>query len=387
MKALNITLFWHVSPRLAPYSPFDIGSHKPYIDQGATEQAVKQLTQTTYLPFLKKLDKHLKKQPETKLALAITASAIEWLSNCSPEVLQRLQNLAETNAIELLGTTAQNSLSFFYQKEIHDQEIKQQRKRIKKTFGQRPTLFYPAELAYNNKLGEDLQADYDGIITQAVPFYLHNQHPNQVFAVPNTKAFGLLLSNQTLTQQLINSLHQKPGSLSPKKYRKALLAAPGNQITLTLDIEQLRPQTPGHDPLKWWNPWLKAITEHKSIKLNSPKKILQKQQAKEEYPVRHSISGMSPVYDLTPWKGNHLQEHLLLRIQELHMAMQHSKSQKDRKRFATLQNADYLYHMYSGKQETGKLARHQNPFPTPHHTYRYLMHMLADFELSIKQEP
>src|ERR1700685_4600117 len=111
-KAIVLYLHVHQPFRIRHYTIFDIAKQHDYFDEPHdapenNETILHKVAEKSYLPTNRKLLELLEENPDFKLSLSITGTALEQLERWSPEALQSFKDLVATGRVEIGGETVQ----------------------------------------------------------------------------------------------------------------------------------------------------------------------------------------------------------------------------------------------------------------------------------------
>ena len=183
---------FYAHAKLLDYSFFDIGKSWNYYDQKASTEIFKEQYQKAFKPALTTIFAFVKEQGHVNLAF--TGYFLEQWQKTDPECLQLLREQVEEGTIELMGTTYHHSIASLFSPDLFQLEATQQAKLVKKLFGVSPKTFFNTEGIFYNDLGDLLvKQGYTAVVTEALPWYLNNHSPHQLF-LSATKGLSILLN-------------------------------------------------------------------------------------------------------------------------------------------------------------------------------------------------
>ena len=103
MKQICLYFEIHQPIHLKRYRFFDIGKDHYYYDDYENERAIQETSRNSYIPALTAMLDMAKKDEGFKVAFSLSGTAIEMLEQYAPEVIDLLQQLAETKCVEFLA--------------------------------------------------------------------------------------------------------------------------------------------------------------------------------------------------------------------------------------------------------------------------------------------
>jgi len=143
----------HQPFRIKHYSVFDIGKDHFYEDGEKNKWIMDKVSEKCYLPANKKMLELIKRHKgKFRISYSLSGTVIEQMELFRPDVLQSFVDLSKTGCVEFLSETYFHSLSFLYNKEEFERQIKEHDQKIEHYFKQKPTVFRNTELIYNNEL-------------------------------------------------------------------------------------------------------------------------------------------------------------------------------------------------------------------------------------------
>ena len=201
----------HIPYRLRRYRFFDIGQDHYYYDDMASEDAVRQVVERSYLPLCGTLGEMIRlSKNRFRCALAIPGTTLELLEQYAPEMIDRLKELADTRCVEFVVTPYSYSLSGEYSTNELRDSLRRQAEKVKDLFGVTSGAVWNAELLYSDELAEQLYAwGYKVLMTEGARHILSWQSPNYVYQSPLKGKQAVLLRNMGLSDGL--SFHFSEG--------------------------------------------------------------------------------------------------------------------------------------------------------------------------------
>ena len=112
MKTICLYFEIHQPVHLKRYRFFEIGTDHYYYDDYENERAITETAQKSYIPALSAmLEMTQQYGKQFKVAFSLSGVAIELLEVYAPEVIELLQQLAETGCVEFLAEPYSHGLS------------------------------------------------------------------------------------------------------------------------------------------------------------------------------------------------------------------------------------------------------------------------------------
>ena len=162
------------------------------------------VSEKCYLPANKKMLELIQRHKgKFRISYSLSGTVIEQMELFRPDVLQSFVELAKTGCVEFLSETYFHSLSFLYNKEEFERQVKEHDQKIEQYFKQKPTVFRNTELIYNNELAAYIEKlGYKGILCEGVDRLLKEKHPNHLLKPTGTKSIKALLKNYRLSDDI-----------------------------------------------------------------------------------------------------------------------------------------------------------------------------------------
>ena len=112
MKTICLYFEIHQPVHLKRYRFFEIGTDHYYYDDYENERAITETAQKSYVPALTTMLEMTKQYgKDFKVAFSLSGVAIELLEVYAPEVIELLQQLAESGCVEFLAEPYSHGLS------------------------------------------------------------------------------------------------------------------------------------------------------------------------------------------------------------------------------------------------------------------------------------
>src|SRR5258708_1202383 len=181
MAKLCVYFQLHQPYRLRPFSVFDLNQEQNYFTHSSSpseqdsENATifRKVAHKSYLPMLSVLLGLVKQHPEFHFALSCSGVFLEQAQAYQPEVIGLIQQLVETDQVELVSATYYHSLASLYSTTEFSRQIKLHTQLLEELFNYTPTVFRNTELIYSNAIAYEVaKLGFSGMLTEAVDRYL-----------------------------------------------------------------------------------------------------------------------------------------------------------------------------------------------------------------------
>lgn len=396
MASVCIYLQIHQPYRVKRYSLFDIGNDAQYFNhEGESNldnaRIIRKVARKSYLPTTELLLKLLRRHREFKVSFSVSGVALEQLAHHAPEVIERLQEIADTGRAEFLGETYHHSLAFFHSREEFERQVALHQVLIGRLFGKRPTVFRNTELSYSNELGAWAEnACYDGILAEGWDPVLGWRSPNFVYQPKDTSHIKLLLKNYKLSDDIafrFSSREWAQWPLSADRYASWINALNGNAETVNLfmDFETFgEHQWEETGIFNFLEHLVPNILAHPDNDFLTPSEVIARYPSSGEVDMPHVVTWADTDRDLTAWIGNDMQRSALGGLYALEDAVMSTKDADTIDCWRKLQTSDHFYYMCTKWSADGDVHAYFSPYESPYDAFTSYMHALTDFRLRLE---
>jgi alpha-amylase len=396
-KAIVLYLHVHQPYRIRHYTVFDTGATHDYFDAAyeddtSNERILKKVAEKSYIPTNRYLLELLQANPEFKLSLSITGTAIEQLERWSPEALQSFKDLVGTGRVEIVAETYHHTLAFFYSRSEFEMQVEMHRNKIQDVFGQTPRVFRNTELAFNNDLAYWAdQAGYKGILSEGWDPVLDWRSPNYVYQPAYTEDIRLLMKNYKLSDDIAFRFGDSNWSehpLTADKFSHWLSEDPdGTNFNLFMDYETFGEH-------QWHESGIFGFLEH------LPKEWL-KTEGHSFMTVSEVIDAFEPVgqidmpqtvtwadteRDLSAWLGNSMQSTAIEALYRLQQQILETGDLALIDDWRRLQTSDHFYYMCTKWFNDGDIHAYFSPYKTPYEGYMNFMNAYRDLQFRLAEK-
>lgn len=396
-RAIVLYLHVHQPYRIRHYTVFDTGARHDYFDaayedDASNERILKKVAEKSYIPTNRHLLELLQNNPEFKLSLSITGTAIEQLERWSPEALQSFKDLVATGRVEIVAETYHHTLAFFYSRSEFEMQVEMHRNKIQDIFGQTPRVFRNTELAFNNDLAYWADhAGYKGILSEGWDPILDWRSPNYVYRPTYTDNIRLLMKNYKLSDDIafrFGDSNWAEHPLTADKFSHWLSEDPdGTNFNLFMDYETFGEH-------QWHESGIFGFLEH------LPKEWL-KTEGHSFMTVSEVIDAFEPVgyidmpntvtwadteRDLSAWLGNSMQSTAINALYKLKKDILDTGDLALIDDWRRLQTSDHFYYMCTKWFNDGDIHAYFSPYATPYEGYMNFMNVFRDLQFRLAEK-
>lgn len=398
----------HQPYRLADYSIFDLSNHHSYFDDAehVNKLVFQKVATKSYIPMLSLLAELLERYKGFTFALSCSGVFLEQAEEYEPQVIQLLQKLVATGRVEMLAETYYHSLASLYSPQEFKQQVYLQLKKVNELFGVTPTTFRNTELVYSNQVATQVaDLKFKGMLTEAVPRYLHQRDKTKVY-VDLAGKLPLLLKHAELSDDLAFRFSDKNWNEHPltvEKYLRWLeIYAEDHVVNLFMDFETFGEHQWADTGIfeffavlverfleRPWNRFVapaQVFTQvHQQIEdvefdaeFDLEKDVINSLSLLPVYDVPKPISWADVDRDLTAWIDNAFQQDTISKMYALEKKVLASADQQLIDDWRRLQTSDHFYYMCTKWSADGDVHAYFSPYESPFEAYRRFAIVLAD---------
>lgn len=204
MKTICFYFEIHQPNHLKRYRFFDIGTDHYYYDDFENERQTVEAAQNSYLPALRTmLDMIHVYGKEFRVAFSISGVFLEQLEQSAPEVIDLLQQLAETGCVEFLAEPYSHGLSSLVNTECFISETKRQMRKMKELFGHTPKVLRNSSLIYDDEIGAIAAGmGFKGMMVEGAKHILGWKSPHYVYSCAQDSRLSLLMRDYKLSDDI-----------------------------------------------------------------------------------------------------------------------------------------------------------------------------------------
>lgn len=390
---LHVVFYFQVHQpyRLRHYSVFDVGSDASVFDGKLNGDVIRKVGDKCYLPanrLLKELiDRH---EGNFKIAYSITGVAIEQFREYYPEVLESFRDLARTGCVEFLGETYYHSLSYLYDKEEFQTQVRMHKDLMMSEFGYSPVVFRNTELIYQDELADIIwEAEgFKGILAEGADKVLGWRSPLYAYRTYNHNLY-LLLKYYSLSDDIAFRFSNRDWPEFPLTTEKFVgwlsslsHVEKGDKnlfVNLFMDYETFGEHQWAATGIFDFMKYLPGkVLETRNISFAWPSDVIDITNYEPEV-----LSYQSPVSwadterDLSAWLENDMQYNASETLYEI-LAEVKSKGRDDLiDTVRRLTTSDHFYYMCTKYFQDGDVHKYFSPYHSPEQAYMFYMNALA----------
>lgn len=394
-----IVLYMHVHQpyRVGPYTIFDAGRRHDYFEAAAGSREnnadiVRKVAQKSYIPTNETLMRMIEANPQFKLSLSITGTALEQFEQYAPEVLASFQKLVATGRVEIVGETYHHSLAFFYDRDEFEAQVRMHRETVERLFGQTPTSFRNTELCYNNDLAYWAdKAGYKAILSEGWDPVLGWRSPNFLYKPSYTENIKLLTKNYKLSDDIAFRFSNRDWEEFPLTVEKFLswTRASWDQplINLFMDYETFGEHQWADSGIFSFieelpKQWL-ATPEHTFMTVSEAADSFE---PADTIDCPQTVTWADNERDLSAWLGNSMQQGAIHSLYSLKDPIMWSNDLALIEDWRKLQTSDHFYYMCTKWFTDGDVHAYFSPYTSPYVAYIAFMNAYHDLKFRLVEK-
>lgn len=376
------------------YDFFCIGRDHVYEDRDGTRQHLRQLAAGCYRPVTALLLELVRRyEGRFRCALAFSGTVIEQLRDFAPATLAGFAELAGTGQVELLGAPASHSLAGLLCPDEFHAQVEAQRALLREHFAAAPTAFVNTELIYRDDVACALEAlGFQAVLAEGTRQLRGGRSPNFVYQPAATAGpLKLLLRHGGLADGLVRRFAEPDRGRpppTPARYAAAIqrVARYGEVVNLFFDLETFGGHVPADSGiLDFLRALPAAVLARPEFGFATPSQAAARYQPKARLGAPRASSWAPGGRDLTPWRGNPLQDSALQYLYSLREPVLNSGDDELLRVWRHLQSAEHFGYLDTTWSGEGGPRRAPSPFASPHDAYVVYLNVLNDIHERLRR--
>lgn len=248
-----------------------------------------------------------------RVSFSLSGVGMEQLEIYAPEVLEKLQAMAETGCVEFLAEPYSHGLSSLVDRDLFASEVKRQMTKIKEYFGQTPKVLRNSSLIYSDEIGQQAaQMGFKAMLTEGAKHVLGWKSPHYLYHCPLAPSLKLLLRDINLSDDVslrFSNPHWEGYPLFADHYmdRIAELPESENVINIFMNLSALGISQPlSSNILEFLRAWPQCAKQ-RNISFATPTEICKQNKSVGELNVPDTLSWLDEERDVSSCIGNAMQ--------------------------------------------------------------------------------
>lgn len=397
MRAICLYLHIHQPVRYREYPIFDVGNNSNYyIDnyngRQSNQRIFEKVTEKSYRPMLKLLEKNMSEHPDFKVSFSITGTWLEQAAKWAPDLITIIKRMTKKGQVEILGETYYHSLAFFYDQAEFEDQVDLHATAIEKIFGVRPAVFRNTELAYNDNLARWAEErGYKGILAEGWDKVLKNRTPNRVYRPSGCENIRLLLKNYRLSDDIafrFSNHDWKEWPLTVKKYQNwiDMDCINGNLINLFMDFETFgEHQWKDTGIFEFMDDFISSWLSEYENKFVTVSEACDLMEPDGEISMPETVTWADTERDLSAWLSNDMQKAAMADIYKIRPEILATHDNRLISDWRHLTTSDHPYSMCTKYWNDGDVHAYFSAYASPYESFMYFMNVLRDIEYRSKK--
>ena len=314
MKTICLYFEIHQIIHLKRYRFFDIGTDHYYYDDYENERSISDIAERSYMPALGTLHDMIRENNGYfKVAFSLSGVGIEQLEMHAPQVIAKLQEMAQTGCVEFLAEPYSHGLSSLANDETFALDVKKQAKKIEELFGQKPTVFRNSSLIYSDDIGSQVAAmGFKGMLTEGAKHVLGWKSPHYIYHCNQAPNLKLLLRDVKLSDDIslrFNNPEWDGYPLFADNYVAEIASHPEESqiINIFMELSALGIAQPLSSNILEFLRAIPGCAKEKGINFATPTEICLKTKSVGQLDVPDTLSWVDEERDCSCWLGNAMQ--------------------------------------------------------------------------------
>lgn len=248
-----------------------------------------------------------------RVSFSLSGVGMEQLEIYAPEVLEKLQVMAETGCVEFLAEPYSHGLSSLVDRDLFASEVKRQMTKIKEYFGQTPKVLRNSSLIYSDEIGQQAaEMGFKAMLTEGAKHVLGWKSPHYLYHCPLAPSLKLLLRDINLSDDVslrFSNPHWEGYPLFADHYmdRIAELPESENVINIFMNLSALGISQPlSSNILEFLRAWPQCAKQ-RNISFATPTEICKQNKSVGELNVPDTLSWLDEERDVSSCIGNAMQ--------------------------------------------------------------------------------
>lgn len=386
MKNICLCFQMHAPYRLRRYRFFEIGQDHYYYDDMATEEHITWLVEKSYLPLAEALNEiiHLTKG-KFHCALAISGTMLELFEQYTPEMIDKLKELAKSKAVELVSMPYSYSLASEYSETEWEEQLRLHKEKVENLFSLHSTTLFNPELLYSDELATMAQRlGYKTIMAEGAQQVLSYKTPNRIFQSSTAPKLKVLLRNMAWSDEISFHFSDTNWGDYPLDAEKIM-----NRIAQTDDKDDLINLWLGADAIGIYQPaetgifdFFKALPYYgmeKGIRFVTPSEANKLLKSEEEISALYPLTWTGEDKGLSTFNGNDLQQEALSKLYQVTERVHMCEDSQLKRDWLLLQDMHYLHYM-------NHINKGDSNFDNSYDAFINYMNILADFLQQVDEQ-
>jgi len=383
----NICLYFEIHQiiHLKRFRFFDIGTDHYYYDDYANETSITNIAENSYLPALKTLIEMARNSDGAfKVALSLSGVGLEQLERYAPQVIDLLQELAQTGCCEFIAEPYSHGLASLAPngEQSFREEVKRQVEKINQLFGQKPKVFRNSSLIYDDEIG-GLVADmgFKGVLTEGAKHILGWKSPHYLYHCAINPNLKVLMRDYKLSDDIslrFSNSSWEAYPLMADKYIDWIAQSPEDDgvFNIFMELCALGIYQPLSSNILEFLKNLPAAAKERGIGFQTPSEVIKTHKSVSAIDVPYPMSWNDEERDISCWLGNVMQREAFNKLYSIGERVILSNDKHLRQDWDYLQASNNLRFMTT---KNNAVSMDRGIYESPYDAFTNYMNILGDF--------
>lgn len=383
MKTICLYFEIHQPVHLKRYRFFEIGTDHYYYDDYENERSITETAQKSYIPALTAMLEMTQTYGKAfKVAFSLSGVAIELLEIYAPEVIELLQQLAETGCVEFLAEPYSHGLSSLANEEVFIEETKRQAKKIKEMFGLNPKVLRNSSLIYSDEIGALAgRMGFKGMIAEGAKHILGWKSPHFLYHCAMDPGVKLLLRDYKLSDDIslrFNDSSWNEYPLFADRYIDWIAQLPEEEqiVNIFMELCALGIYQPLSSNILEFLKALPAAAKQRGIEFATPSEIIGKTKSVSPMEVSYPVTWNDEERDTSCWLGNGMQREAFNKLYQEADRILACKDRRIKQDWDRIQASNNFRFMTTKPASVGM---YRSIYDSPYDAFTNYMNILGDF--------
>ncbi len=338
--------------------------------------------------MLSLLKRKMVQHPDFKVSFSITGTWLEQAEAWGPDLVEMIKWMVKRGQAEILSETYYHSLSFFYDLDEFDDQVKMHTAAMKRAFGiKKPQVFRNTEFAYNDALAAWAEKKgYKGILAEGWDKVLGWRSPNHVYRPAGCKKIKLLMKNYRLSDDIAFRFSNRGWTewpLTVPKYMNWMNmdCLRGNLVNLFMDFETFGEHQWADTGIfnfmdTFISDWLgqyenKFVTVSEACDLMKPV---------DEVSMPSTVTWADTERDLSAWLSNQMQAEAQRNLYAMRPKILATKDKKLISDWRKMTTSDHPYSMCTKYWNDGDVHAYFSAYASPYESFMYFSNVMRDID-------
>lgn len=385
MKTICLYFEIHQNIQLKRYRFFDIGTDHYYYDDYENERQTTEAAQNSYLPALRTmLDMIHSHGKDFRVAFSISGVFLEQLEQYGSEVIDLLQQLAETGCVEFLAEPYSHGLSSLVNTDCFVSETKRQMKKMKELFGHTPKVLRNSSLIYDDEIGAIAAGmGFKGMMVEGAKHIMGWKSPHYVYSCAQDSRLSLLMRDYKLSDDISLRFSDSSWSEYPlmaDKYMGWINSLPEGEevINIMMELSALGIYQPLSSNILEFIKALPDVAQQMGIKFATPSEVVSKNKPVGPLEVIYPVSWNDEERDTSSVLGNGMQREAFAKLYDEKvvgriLACRNRRIQQDWDRLQATENFRFMTTKNNG------MGIYRGIYDSEYDAFTNYMNILGDF--------